>query len=216
MPTEITKGVVVCRTAWGNLLVGPTAEEQEARDRATLVPETLDGLRRRGEAILPALADEEITACYAGLRPATEHGDYRVQVRPEIAYASAGGIRSTGLSSALGTARHLFALCEPLLGVTTPIAEPHLPAVANISESAPRDWEKPGNGGIVCHCEAVTRREIEAVMEGPMAPRSLAGLKRRTRVTMGRCQGFYCSSALAALTAGRLDAPLASSRDAAG
>ena len=31
-------------------------------------------------------------------------------------------------------------------------------------------------------------------MTGPLAPQTFAGLKRRTRVTMGRCQGFYCSA----------------------
>jgi len=37
-----------------------------------------------------------------------------------------------------------------------------------------------------------------------MAPTTLQGLKRRTRVTMGRCQGFYCSARLAELTNGLL------------
>src|SRR5690606_3627257 len=41
VPNKITKGIVVCRTAFGNLLVGPTAEDQEDRDRADLVPDTL-------------------------------------------------------------------------------------------------------------------------------------------------------------------------------
>jgi glycerol-3-phosphate dehydrogenase len=78
----------------------------------------------------------------------------------------------------------------------------------NISECAPRAWQAPGNGGIVCHCERVTCGEIEAALGGPLAAHTLAGLKRRTRVTMGRCQGYYCSAALAELTEGRLDPPL--------
>ncbi|MBA3520202.1 MAG: NAD(P)/FAD-dependent oxidoreductase, partial [Rhizobiales bacterium] len=79
VPTPITKGVVICRTAFGNLLAGPTAEDQEARDEATLVPEALVGLRTRAEEILPALKDHTVTALYAGLRPATEHKDYCIQ-----------------------------------------------------------------------------------------------------------------------------------------
>jgi glycerol-3-phosphate dehydrogenase len=61
---------------------------------------------------------------------------------------------------------------------------------------------------VVCHCELVTRREIEAALTGPLAAGSLAGLKRRTRVTMGRCQGFYCSAELARMTEGRLAQPM--------
>ncbi len=72
VPSAVTKGIVVCRTVWGNLLVGPTAEDQDDRDTATLVPATLRALQRRGEEILPALAGHEVTAIYAGLRPATE------------------------------------------------------------------------------------------------------------------------------------------------
>ena len=204
VPSETTKGVVVCRTAYGNLLVGPTAEEQEGRRDAALVPGTLRALRARGEAILPALAAHEVTAAYAGLRPATESSEYRVRVRRELRYASVGGIRSTGLSSALGTARHVVALCEGLGRGTASLAAPVRPTIANISEVGTRDWQRPDNGGIVCHCESVTRREIEAVLDGPLPPATLAGLKRRTRVTMGRCQGFYCSAALAAITRGRL------------
>ncbi len=74
------------------------------------------------------------------------------------------------------------------------------PKMPNISVNGSRDWQSPGHGGIVCHCELVTRREIDAAMTGPMAAGSLAGLKRRTRVTMGRCQGFYCSAELARMT----------------
>ena len=33
VPTERTKGVVLCRTIFGNLIVGPTAEDQDERDR---------------------------------------------------------------------------------------------------------------------------------------------------------------------------------------
>jgi glycerol-3-phosphate dehydrogenase len=112
VPTSITKGVVICRTAFGNLLAGPTAEDQEARDEATLVPEALLGLRKRAEEILPALAGHDVTAVYAGLRPATEHKDYRIRADPDARYVTAGGIRSTGLSAALGIARHVADLLE--------------------------------------------------------------------------------------------------------
>lgn len=208
VPTEITKGVVVCRTAWGNLLVGPTAEEQEDRANAPLTREALEALIARAREILPAIADHEVTATYAGLRPATERKDYRIRSDPARRFVTAGGIRSTGLSAALGIAAHVQRLVEPIAGPTQRLADPVWPSVRNISEAAPRDWQAPGNGGIVCHCELVTRREVEEALSGPLAARSLAGLKRRTRVTMGRCQGFYCAAELAGLTRGRLAEPM--------
>jgi glycerol-3-phosphate dehydrogenase len=211
VPTAVTKGVVVCRTAWGNLLVGPTAEEQEDRERAALERGTLEALKARGEEILPALKGEEITAVYAGLRPATEFKDYQIRVHAGCSYVTVGGIRSTGLSSALGVAAHVARLVGAR-GWERP-AEVVWPRVPNISVAGPQDWEKPGHGGIVCHCELVTRREVEEALSGPLAARSLAGLKRRTRVTMGRCQGFHCLGALARMTEGRFDVPVAEAVD---
>lgn len=205
VPTKITKGIVVCRTAFGNLLVGPTAEEQDDRDHATVDRATLQALMQRGNAILPALEGHEVTAVYAGLRPATEEKHYRVCDDLAPGYICVGGIRSTGLSAALGIAAHVVRLAGRY---DTPLADPVWPKMPNISVEGTRDWQCPGNGGILCHCEFVTRREVEAALSGPMPAGSLAGLKRRTRVTMGRCQGFYCSAELARLTAGRLTQPM--------
>lgn len=205
VPTKITKGIVVCRTAFGNLLIGPTAEEQEDRDHATVERETLQALMRRGTEILPALAGHEVTAVYAGLRPATEEKHYRIRDDLAPGYICVGGIRSTGLSAALGIAAHVVRLAGR---DHTALADPVWPQMPNISIEGTRDWQRPGHGGILCHCELVTRREVEAALSDPMPAGSLAGLKRRTRVTMGRCQGFYCSAELARVTEGRLTQPM--------
>lgn len=205
VPTAITKGIVVCRTAFGNLLVGPTAEEQEDRDNADVDRATLQALMRRGCEILPALAGHEVTAVYAGLRPATEEKHYRIRDDLAPGYITVGGIRSTGLSAALGIAAHVVRLAGRSEAA---LPAPVWPAMPNISAEGVRDWQCSGHGGIVCHCELVTRREIEAALTGPLAAGSLAGLKRRTRVTMGRCQGFYCSAELARITKGRLAQPM--------
>lgn len=220
VPTAVTKGIVICRTAWGKLLVGPTAEEQDSRTEAATDPATLRALMARGEQILPGLAGQRVVATYAGLRPATEQKDYRIRLDAGRGLLSIGGIRSTGLSAALGIAQHAAALlgtAEPAVqAVTTPrmpwLAEdPDDPAGASL-----RDWAQPGHGGIVCHCELVTRREVLAALEGPLAATTLAGLKRRTRVTMGRCQGFNCLAEVAALTRGRLDRPVGEALAAVG
>jgi len=78
------------------------------------------------------------------------------------------------------------------------------PTVPNLSAHRPRDWEEPGYGDMVFHCELVPQREIEAALDGPLAARSPGALKRRTRATMGRCQGFNCTHRLAKLTRGRI------------
>lgn len=204
VPTDMTKGVVLCRTVFGNLLVGPTAEDQESRTDASTERDAIVALRAKAIDLVPALEHCEVTTAYAGLRPATEFRDYQIQHHQDRCYVTIGGIRSTGLSAALGVARHVAGLISADAWRCPPIKSPVRPIADRLSNYHRRDWEEPGNGGIVCHCELVTRREIENVMGGPMPPRTLQGLKRRTRVCMGRCQGFYCTAEVADLAAGRL------------
>lgn len=209
VPTEITKGVVVCPTAFGNVLIGPTAEEQEDRVRASVERETLQALLKRGAEIIPALAAIPVTAVYAGLRPASEEKAYRVSVRPERRAITLGGIRSTGLSAALGLAQHALKLHAAFgMALNAPKIAPKV-CVPNLSEAGERDWQRRDHGEIVCHCELVTRREIEAAFESPVRPGDFGGLRRRTRAGMGRCQGFYCNARLADMTKGRFATPLA-------
>ena len=208
VPTETTKGVVVCRTAFGNVLVGPTAEEQQDRERANVTRPELQALVRRAAEIVPALAEIPITATYAGLRPATEQKNYRIHRVPDRNWISVGGIRSTGLTAALGIARHVYGLYADTEDGDL-LASDTVGPMPMLAEHGERDWQRPGYGEIVCHCEMVTRREIEAALAGPLPPGDIGGLKRRTRCTMGRCQGFYCGGRLAELSAGRLASDLA-------
>jgi glycerol-3-phosphate dehydrogenase len=52
----------------------------------------------------------------------------------------------------------------------------------------------------------VTEREVEAALVGAAPAGTLGGLKRRTRIAMGRCQGFGCSGTLARLAPQLVDA----------
>ncbi|KEJ89825.1 NAD(P)/FAD-dependent oxidoreductase [Sulfitobacter donghicola] len=213
VPTETTKGVVLFRTVFGNLVVGPTAEDQTSRKDASTDEQALKALMREGEDKLPELANMPVTAVYAGLRPASERKEYRITPRPEKNWITVGGIRSTGLSAALGIARHVYELYQNMGATHRAISDPKTPKANVLAQSGQRDWRAAGHGEIACHCELVTNREIKAALKGPLAAKSLAGLKRQTRATMGRCQGFYCSARLAELTAGKLDPPISQEID---
>ena len=107
VPTAKTKGVLVSPTAYGNVLLGPTADDVPSKtDRATTA-NGLASLLAQGERILPGLGDYEVTATYVGLRAATEDPDYQLRFHPEQRYVCAGGIRSTGVTAAMGIAEHV-------------------------------------------------------------------------------------------------------------
>jgi glycerol-3-phosphate dehydrogenase len=208
VPTERTKGVLLAPTAFGNVLVGPTAEDQQDRTDASVDRQTLQSLAAHAVRVIPALAGVPVTATYAGLRPASEAKEYRIRARPERRWITVGGIRSTGLTAALGIARHVADLYRAFGPAHAPLEEPVWPRVPNLAEHLPRDWQAAGNGGIVCHCELVTEREIAAALAAPLPAAELSGLKRRTRAGMGRCQGFYCTARLARMLKGRLAEPV--------
>lgn len=213
VPNERTKGIVIARTVFGNLLVGPTAEDQTDRERAGVDRATLTMLREKAVELIPDLKDVPVTAAYAGLRPASERKEYRIAAHAGRRWITVGGIRSTGLTAALGIARHVAALCEETFGARfAPLPSVAWPAIPNLAEHDERDWQRADHGEIVCHCELVTRREIEAALSGRLPAGDIGGLKRRTRACMGQCQGFYCQARVAAIAGDRLAVPLAVER----
>jgi glycerol-3-phosphate dehydrogenase len=185
VPTGTTKGVLVSPTVFGNVLVGPTAKDIRRKDDTSSTAEGLAYLRGEAERILPELLGHEVTAVYVGLRAATEHADYRLTL--DDGYVCVGGIRSTGLTASLAIAEHV----RELLGVAGGREPPEL-RMPNIGELSPRPYERGGR--IVCFCERVTLGEIEAALTSTIPPVDVDGLRRRTRVLMGRCQGFYCGA----------------------
>ena len=211
VPTARTKGVLVAPTVYGNVLLGPTAEDVPDRAEVATTDSGLRCLLAAGRRILPGLAEEEVTSTYAGLRAATEHSDYQIYADAARRYACAGGIRSTGLSASMGIAEHVVALLaeaglalKPRPGFTG--APPVMPNLGEAGLRPYRDAARiaadPAYGQIVCHCERVTRGEIRDALASPVPPADLGGLRRRTRVTNGRCQGFYCAAAVSRLLAG--------------
>jgi glycerol-3-phosphate dehydrogenase len=210
VPTKITKGVLIAPTVFGNVMLGPTADDVERKDETDSTRDGLDRLLAEGGRIMPALVGHEVTAVYAGLRAATEHLDYQLTVHAPEGYACVGGIRSTGLSASMAIAEHV----REELGAAglrlepTPGPPPEL-RMPNIGEAGERPYQRGGQierddeyGRIVCFCERVTRGELRDALDGPLPAVDLDGLRRRTRAHMGRCQGFFCGAELAALLEG--------------
>ncbi len=208
VPTSRTKGVLVAPTVFGNVLVGPTAEDVGDTTATQTTAAGLASLLEKGQRIVPGLAGEEVTACYAGLRAATGQPDYQISCHPEQRYVAVGGIRSTGLSACLGIAAHVLDLLADAglkLRPGPPRPAVRMPPIGEAHGRPYRDEAaiaaNPSCGEIVCFCERVTRAEIVAAASAPIPARTLDGLRRRTRAMLGRCQGFYCSARVTALLA---------------
>jgi glycerol-3-phosphate dehydrogenase len=207
VPTARGKGVLISPTIYGNVMLGPTAEDLEDRTATGTSEAGYEFLLGKGRRLMPRLLEEEVTASYAGLRAAVDAGDYLIKADGEKRYVLVGGIRSTGLTSAMAIAEHVRDLLSDAGLKLTPRSDvPGPPRMPNIGEAFPRPYadeariaSDPAYGRIVCFCERVTAGEIRDACGSPIPPADLGGLRRRTRAMNGRCQGFFCAAEAVAL-----------------
>jgi glycerol-3-phosphate dehydrogenase len=207
VPTAKGKGVLISPTIYGNVMLGPTSENLVDRTDTSTSEEGFAFLLSKGRAIMPLLIEEEVTASYAGLRAATEHADFVIDVDADQCYLLLGGIRSTGLTASMAIAERACDMLEAH-GRSLPARAdlPPPPSMPNIGEAYLRPYQRvdliehdPEYGAIVCFCERVSRGEIRDALRSPIPPNDLDGLRRRTRAVMGRCQGFFCGAEVDAL-----------------
>jgi glycerol-3-phosphate dehydrogenase len=215
VPGKMGKGVLISPTVFGNVMLGPTAENLTDKTATETTEQGIASLLEKGRRILPDLLNEEVTATYSGLRASTEHDDFQIHLHEQERYLCLGGIRSTGLSASLAIAEYAAQLLGEIglpLVRKADFAPVHMP---NLGEAFPRPYQSdemiasnPDYGRIVCHCERVTRGEIVDAACSVIPARNFDGLRRRTRAQMGRCQGFFCSAEVAALLAEHTKQPV--------
>ncbi len=209
VPTAVTKGVLISPTVFGNVLLGPTADDIDDPTATATTESGLERLMAAGASMIPALVREEVTATYAGLRAATEHRDYQLHAHPDERYLCVGGIRSTGLTASLAIGEYVITLLNEAGFAPAPrpggVATTPLPPLGETQQRPFLDAERiagdPAYGTIICHCERVTSGEIRDALTSELAPASLGALRRQTRAMNGRCQGFFCAAHVVAMMA---------------
>lgn len=200
VPTPHTRGIYAVLTTNRSLLLGPTAEDREDRgDRAVDAP-TLDHVFEAAHALVPSLRREHAIKTFAANRPASDPV-YRVGRDSAVEnLVHAAGIRSTGVSSSPAVAelvRTLVAEIVPEAGEDRPDALRELEPIPRLLwNDRPESLldRDPRYGQVICACEQVTAAEIAAAYDAALPPRSLEGLRKRTRAMGGRCQGALCLS----------------------
>lgn len=107
VPTEVSRGVLLFPSVYGDIVIGPTAEEQTDRKTPLVNDATLVNLVDQAVSILPCLSNYKMSSSYAGLRPASNHLDYIINNDVDHPWITVAGIRSTGLSACLAIAEHV-------------------------------------------------------------------------------------------------------------
>ena len=213
LPSAMGKGVLVTPTVHGNLLVGPTAEDQEDKGCTATTSAVLRRVAETASRSVPDLPMRDVITSFAGLRAHLVGGDDDFIVGESAdGFFEAVGIESPGLSSAPAIGQYLAGLAAEKLGAAEKddfIAERRdIPRPREMDFAARQALieRDPAYATVVCRCEEITEGEIrEAIRRGA---RSLDGVKRRVRAGMGRCQGGFCTPRVLELLHEELGTPM--------
>ncbi len=207
-PTKMGKGVLVTPTVDGNLLIGPTAEDIEDKDNTSTTAEGIAKVRALAAEQVDGIDFGKVITSFTGIRSTSDNGDFIIN-SPVPNFVNVAGIESPGLTSAPAIGEYVRNLIEEL-GVLSleekadfnPERRPgHWFSTLSIDEKNEVIKERPEYAHIICRCELVTEGEILDAIRANPKPRDLDGVKRRTRATMGRCQGGFCSPYIVELLA---------------
>ena len=198
LPSAMGKGVLVTPTVHGNLLVGPTAADQDDKDDTATTAEGLAQVTSAAGRSVSRLPMNKVITAFSGLRAHITAGadDFVIGESAE-GFFDAAGIESPGLTSAPAIGAYLADLVAAKLSAAkkadfiatrrgiTPLKE------LSFEERCAVIEKDSAYGQIICRCEQISEGEIiEAIRRGA---RSLDGVKRRVRAGMGRCQGGFCA-----------------------
>ncbi len=200
MPSAMGKGILVTPTIHGNLLIGPDAINVEGADRSTHV-DRLVNIFDQALLTTPELDPKWFLRSFAGIRAVSSTDDFIIEESVSPGFFHAAGIQSPGLTSSPAIADMMVELLENAGCVLEedpnydPIRKPlpHLDKRLTPAEIKER-LETIGPDQIICRCEQVPRAVIEETLKRGIPINSVDAIKRRTRASMGACQGGFCRS----------------------
>lgn len=200
LPTKMGKGVLVTPTTHGNLLVGPTATDQEDREGNNTTRAGLDDVAEKASLAVRDIPFREVITSFAGLRAHEDHHEFVIREAPDCeGFIDVAGIESPGLTSSPAIGRMVCEIIENKYHFTEkknwiPTRRGILnPANMTIEERNELIKKNPAYGNIICRCQTISEGEILDAIHRPLGAKSLDGVKRRTRAGMGRCQAGFCS-----------------------
>ncbi|SCJ05871.1 L-2-hydroxyglutarate oxidase LhgO [uncultured Clostridium sp.] len=199
VPNEVSKGVLVTPTADGNLLIGPTAKGIDNKSALESTKVSLDEILDKSFKSIPNIPTARILTTFAGLRPHLDYNDFIIEeVKDNENFISLVGIESPGLTAAPAIAVYVRDMLSKKIDLKENIYfYPYREKVIKFTELSLEEKNKliaknPAYGRMICKCELITEGEIVDAINRPLGARTVDGVKRRTRATMGGCQGIGC------------------------
>ncbi|MCJ7695885.1 MAG: FAD-dependent oxidoreductase [Anaerolineaceae bacterium] len=195
-----------------NILIecGTYDETDKVDDIGTIRKNVFDGIAM-AQTLVPAISAKDIIRTYTGVRLFNTRniGDHIVEFSPENTEVLNVIIRLPGFIGSLPMSRHVVSMLGDagLDLITKSVFNPFRKAAPTVralrsddlNSLIGRDYRY---GRVICRCETVAEGEIiEAIRRGAT---TIDGVKFRTRASMGRCQGNFCSQKIANILAREL------------
>ena len=198
-PRREGKGVLVCPTAHGNLIVGPTADPAGGPEDAAVTARGLEKVVSAALRACPKIDFRESIRSFSGVRATTETDDFIVEASPDAPrFVNAAAIKSPGLSAAPAIGTEVREILEDI-GLRCEEKENFIASreqllFKDMTDDRRREAlsREPRYGRVICRCETITEGDILRVLRSPIPPVSIDGVKRRCNAGMGRCQGGFC------------------------
>ena len=200
IPTKVTKGKLMCPTIHGNMLVGPTAEDQDSKVDKSTTTEGLASITADVKNLVPNVNVRDTITQYSGLRPNRVPEGLNFDMWDDLeGYVNLSGVRSTGLT--LSVAMGKYVVEQMLLsGADFTLKENFVAkrkGIVKFSECTREEQdalikENPLYANVVCRCETITEAEILQAIHRPLGAKSVDAVKRRVRAGLGRCQAGFC------------------------
>ncbi len=211
-PSRMGKGVLVTPTVDGNLLLGPTAEDIDDKENTETTKEGLERVLALAAQQVKNIPSRAVITQFTGLRATGSTGDFIINIKD--GFMNLAGIESPGLSSAPAIAEYAIELLiadgaalERRVDFNPYRPPMHYFREADIEVKNEIISKNPEYAHVICRCETVTEGEIlEAIRTNPK-PSDVDGVKRRTRASMGRCQGGFCTPYIVELLSRELGIP---------
>ena len=209
-PSKMGKGILVTPTVDGNLLLGPTAEDIDDKTDTKTTESGLAKVRALASEQVSGINFGKVITSFSGLRATGSTGDFVINM-PEDNFVNVAAIESPGLSSAPAIAEYVTELLKSAGAELNPRADfsgerrpMHWFSELSLDEKNEVIKDSPEYAHIICRCEMVTEGEILYALRQNPRPTDVDGVKRRTRATMGRCQGGFCTPYIVELLASEL------------
>lgn len=212
VPTRMTKGKLMCPTIHGNMLVGPTAEDQESKTDKSTTTQGLESIASDVRALVPGVNVRDTITQYSGLRPNRVPEGLHVDLYDDLnGYVNLSGVRSTGLTLSAAMGRYVVQQMQyhGLALVHKKNFVARRKGIVKFAECTREQQEAlirqdARYGNVICRCETITEAEILQAIHRPLGAKSMDAVKRRVRAGMGRCQGGFCGPKVLELLAREL------------